>query len=100
MFWATFNLNFSMAEYLDMEDENLLEVILSNLFRKESNSDLIDFFLRRTAIHRQNNVEHDGKFKKLKEQIEVLKLNLETNHGSIQNNTRFHTKTEMWWTSQ
>ncbi len=82
-----------MAEYLDMEDENLLEVILSNLFRKESsNSDLIDFFLRRTALDRQNIVEHDGKFKKLKEQIEVLKLNLETNHASIQNNTRFQTK--------
>lgn len=81
-----------MAEDIEMEDENFLELILSNLFRKDSNGEAIDFYLRRTRLGRQDNVEKDEKFKKLKEQIEVLKLNLETNHASIQNNTRFQTK--------
>ena len=57
---------------IEMEDENFLKIILSNLFRKESNGDAIEFFLRRTRLGRQNNVEQDEKFKKLKEKIEVL----------------------------
>lgn len=65
-------LHFPMAEDIEMEDENFLELILSNLFRKDSNGEAIDFYLRRTRLGRQDNVEQDEKFKKLKEQIEVV----------------------------
>ncbi|XP_046437261.1 uncharacterized protein LOC124188577 isoform X1 [Daphnia pulex] len=58
-----------MAEDIEMEDENFLELILSNLFRKDSNGEAIDFYLRRTRLGRQDNVEKEEKFKKLKEQI-------------------------------
>jgi hypothetical protein len=71
VFWETY-LNFPMAKDIEMEDENFLELILSNLFRKDSNGEAIDFYLRRTRLGRQDNVEQDEKFKKLKEQIEVV----------------------------
>ncbi|XP_059352204.1 uncharacterized protein LOC130688185 isoform X2 [Daphnia carinata] len=54
-----------------MEDDHFLAVILSNLFRKESNGDAIEFFLRRRRLSpNQNNGELDNKLKKLKQQIE------------------------------
>ena len=68
-----------MAEALDMEEDsdyslspNTMSLILSNLFRKESNGDPIDFFLRKTRIiGRSNKAELDEKLDKLKETIEV-----------------------------
>ncbi|KAI9555843.1 hypothetical protein GHT06_018360 [Daphnia sinensis] len=54
-----------------MEDENFLALILSNLFRKESNGDAIEFFFRRRRLcPSQNNEELENKLKKLKHQIE------------------------------
>ncbi|KAK4023403.1 hypothetical protein OUZ56_008815 [Daphnia magna] len=60
-----------MANDIEMGDENFLAMILSNLFRKESNGDAIEFFFRRRRLsHSQNNGELENKLNKLKHQIE------------------------------
>ena len=50
---------------------NSLAMILGNLFRKESNGDPIEFYVRRTRFCQKNIVELEGKCSRLNEQIEV-----------------------------
>jgi hypothetical protein len=66
-----------ITEEINKEENNpltpsCLAMILNNLFRKESNGDPIEFYMRRTRFcHHENNLELEGKCSKLKEQIEV-----------------------------
>lgn len=70
-----------MAANFDMEEEedsplspNSIAMILGNLFRKESNGDPIDFYIRRTRLlnSQQNPTEFNQKIEKLRTQTEVL----------------------------
>lgn len=70
-----------MAANFDMEEEedsplspNSIAMILGNLFRKESNGDPIDFYIRRTRLlnSQLNPTEFNQKIEKLRTQTEVL----------------------------
>lgn len=64
-----------MASDSEMEDANFIEMILSNLFRKESNGDAIEFFVKRKRLgNSYNHPQLQNKLKKLKHQIEVQQL--------------------------
>lgn len=71
------NLHSQVTEEINREENtpltlSCLSMILSNLFRKESNGDPIEFYMRRSRFcQHENNVELEDKCNKLKEQIEV-----------------------------
>lgn len=51
-----------------------MNMLLSNLFRKESNGDVIEFYMQRNRFRLfENSVELGEKYEKLKEQIEVFR---------------------------
>lgn len=67
--------DFGMDE--DMESPlspNSIAMILGNLFRKDTNGEPIDFYLRRTRLlnSQHNTAEFTQKMEKLRAQIEVL----------------------------
>lgn len=67
-----------MSEDFVLEEDNPLSpssvaMILNNLFRKESNGDPIDFYLRRSRLRsRQSDEDLITKLEKLKTVIEVI----------------------------